>query len=524
MQGRLSIVLHAHLPFVRHPEHERFLEESWFFEAVTECYLPLLEVMDGWARDAVPAKLTLTLSPTLCAMLADPLLRERQSRHLASLCRLAEKEMHRTRWDARFHPTACFYRERLARLAAKYEALQGDLAAAFARHQASGLLEIATTAATHAVLPLLADEPSSIRGQIRTACDDYQRWFGTPPRGIWLPECAYDDGIEPALAGANLRWFIMETHGVLNAFPQPRYGIFAPIFTPHGIAVFARDQQSAQQVWSREAGYPGDPQYRDFYRDIGFDLELDYIREHLPAPDVRGFTGIKYHRITSHAGPKHPYDRAAALQKVQEHAHHFFEARREQFERVHQVMDQPAVIVAPYDAELFGHWWYEGPEFLDAFARLAARESAPFTLCTPGSYLSENPSLQLAYPAPSSWGEEGHFKVWVNEATQWMFPHLQAAQRYMRELAGAFPNADGLARRALNQAARELMLAQSSDWPFIIHTGTSPDYAARRFKDHMLRFLKLHTQLTSGTLDEAEVARMESADPLFPHVDYRHWQ
>jgi 1,4-alpha-glucan branching enzyme len=373
------------------------------------------------------------------------------------------------------------------------------------------------------VLPLLAEHQPSLRGQILTACGHHRDCFGEEPRGIWLPECAYAEGVDEVLQAANLRWFVTDTHGVLHARPRPRYGVFAPVFTPAGVAAFGRDLDSARQVWSRDEGYPGDPCYRDFYRDIGFDLDLDYVRPCLPAPDVRGFTGIKYHAITGREGAKQVYDREAALRKADEHAGHFLHARVEQFQRLTAAMDRPPLVVAPFDAELFGHWWYEGLEFLDWFVRKACYDQHAFTLTTPGDFLAAKPPLQVATPSPSSWGEEGYLKVWLNETNEWILPHLDIAQECMTGLARAFPNADGLTRRALNQAARELLLAQSSDWPFILRTGTSPDYARRRVKDHLLRFIALHEQLTTTRIDEAWLKRVESLDGLFPGLDYRHW-
>ena len=323
MPGYLALILHAHLPFVRHPEHEKFLEESWLFEAITETYLPLLEIMNGWHRDGMEARLTLTLSPTLCVMLQDPLLQERYFRHLASVMELAEKELHRTHWEPAFQELARLYHRRLATTRDRYLASGGDLVGAFRRFQDLGQLEIITTAATHALLPLLANHPPSVRAQILVARDHYRECFGCDPRGIWLPECAYFEGVETFLQEANLRWFTVDAHGLLHAKPRPRYGVFAPVFTPNGIAAFGRDAESSRQVWSRTEGYPGDARYRDFYRDLGFDLDLDYVRPHLPSPENRGFTGVKYYRITGGAGPKEIYGRDEALKAADEHAQHF---------------------------------------------------------------------------------------------------------------------------------------------------------------------------------------------------------
>lgn len=523
MQGCLSIVLHAHLPFVRHPEHEKFLEESWLYEAVAECYLPLIQVLEGWVRDNMNVRLTMTLSPSLCAMLRDPLLRQRCQRHLDGLVELGEKELHRTRLDRSLRDLAQLHYARFSALRETHRTYGEDVLAAFKKFQELGRLEIITTAATHALLPLLANHPESLRAQILIARDHYQETFGCAPRGIWLPECAYTEGVEKVLQEANIRWFILDTHGVLNAKPRPRYGVFAPIFTPNGIAAFGRDLESAKQVWSRQEGYPGDGRYRDFYRDIGFDLDMDYLRPYLPSPDHRGFTGIKYWRIEGDRHGKHVYNRRHALDAAAQHAQHFLEARITQFQQLASVMDRPPFLLSPYDAELFGHWWHEGPEFLDYFVRKAYYDQKVFSLVTPGDYLRAHPTNQVAEPSPSSWGEEGYYRVWLNETNEWIYPHLNVAQTRMAELARQFPNATGLQARALRQAAQELLLAQSSDWPFILRTGTSPDYAKKRVKDHLLRFLSLYEQITNKTLDEAKLKKFEALDNVFPSVDYSCW-
>ena len=572
MPGYFAIVLHAHLPFVRHPEHEKFLEENWLFEAITETYVPLLRLLQGWLRDGLDSRLTLTLTPTLCSMLLDPLLQDRYVRHLNGLVQLAEKEIQRTHLDPALHTLAQMYHRRFTETRDTYFACEKNLVAAFGKFQELGTLEIITSAATHALLPLLANHPPSLRAQVMVARDHYRSCFGRDPRGIWLPECAYDASVEKVLQEAELRWFITDTHGLMNAEPRPRYGVFAPVFTPNGIAAFARDPDSSKQVWSKTEGYPGDPRYRDFYRDIGFDLEFDYVKPYLPGAEQRGFTGIKYHRITGGTADKQVYDSAAALQAAAGHAQHFLDARRAQIEKLAGIMDRSPLVLAPYDAELFGHWWHEGPEFLDCLVRKCCCDQQTFSLITPGKYLRRQPTNQIARPAASSWGEHGYWEVWLNETNEWIYPHLHIAQERMTELARRFSQLDvvpfvslsspeggegrgeearlsavqipsprpsprlggerepettsscsPLQRRALQQAARELLLAQASDWPFILRTGTSPDYARKRIKDHLLRFTRLHDQLTQGNVDEKWLGQIEARDNLFPTINPAYW-
>ncbi|MBS0661465.1 MAG: DUF1957 domain-containing protein, partial [Verrucomicrobia bacterium] len=360
----LALVLHAHLPFVRHPEYDDFLEEWWLYEAVVECYLPLLAAFQRLTEEGLPWRLSMTLSPPLCGMLRDPLLRSRTARHLERLCELAGREVQRTAAKPEFAATARFYAARLASLQRDYhERWQGDLLGAFRRFQDAGSLEIITCGATHGFLPLMADEPSAVRAQLRLAVDDYRRCFGRAPRGIWLPECAYYDGLDAELAAAELRWFILDAHGVLLGTPRPRAAIFAPIFTPAGPAAFGRDREASRQVWSAEEGYPGDPRYREFYRDIGYELPPAETAPFIPEHGPRRFTSLKYHRVTGRRVAlehKLPYDRAAAEEVLRAHARHFVESRRAQLGEVEQVLGREPIVVAPFDAELFGHWWFEG--------------------------------------------------------------------------------------------------------------------------------------------------------------------
>jgi len=520
-QGYLALILHAHLPFVRHPEYEQFLEENWLFEAITETYLPLLDVLDGLARDRVEYRLTLSLSPTLCAMLQDALLQERYLRHLTKLIELAGHEIDRTKWEGPFHQLAQFYHDRLRRFRDIY-AGNRDLVGRFRYFQGTGQLEIITCAATHGFLPLLRVNPEAVRAQILVARDHYRQCFGADPRGIWLPECAYEPGLEEFLQEAGIRWFTLDTHGLLFAEPRPRYGVFAPVFTPTGVAAFGRDMESSRQVWSSVDGYPGDPDYRDFYRDIGFDAELNYIKPYIHPDGIRCFTGLKYHRITGPTRDKQPYIRDRAIAKAADHAGHFLFSRQRQVEHVRAVLQREPVIVAPYDAELFGHWWFEGPEFLDALIRKAAAQDI-LRLVTPTEYLRQFPTQQVAQPAASSWGDQGHWDVWLNDKNAWIYPHLHAAADRMTELVRQHNRPDVLTQRALRQASRELLLAQASDWAFIMKTGTTVPYAVKRTKDHLLRFHRLYEQIKSGKIDEPWLASLEWRDNLFPDLNPQYF-
>jgi len=521
MRGYFSIVLHAHLPFVRHPEHEQFLEEDWLYEAISETYLPLLATFHRLAEDRVRFRLTLTLSPTLVSMLRDELLMDRYAARLDQTCELAEKEVLRTAKDATFHPIAQFYRDHFAELRrAFHEDYRRDLVGAFASLGQAGSLEIITCCATHAFLPLLRDQPQSVRAQIAVGVGHHLRTFGCRPTGIWLPECGYFPGIEQTLAEQGIRFFFVDAHGLMHGTPQPAYGVYAPVYTEAGVAAFGRDPDSSQRVWSAVHGYPSDPEYREFYRDIGWDLEYAYVRPYIQITGERKNTGLKYFRITGQTNHKQPYRPGRAKRKAMAHASDFVATRRRQLEDLSQKMEnrQP-VATAPYDAELFGHWWFEGPDFLEAVLRQSAEGS--LRLATPPEFLRENPEQQISTPAMSSWGEQGYAGTWLNESNDWIYRHLYRCGEQMVALAEEFPTPTALERRALNQAVRELLLAQASDWAFIMKTGTMVDYANRRIKNHVDAFDALRDGLRARAIDAQRLERLESINNIFPALDYR---
>jgi 1,4-alpha-glucan branching enzyme len=347
--------------------------------------------------------------------------------------------------------------------------------------------------------------------------------FGREPSGFWLPECGYAKGLDSLLQEANIRWFVLDSHGLMFSRPGPRHAIFAPCYTPAGPVVFARDQESSREVWSAQSGYPGDPVYRDFYRDIGFDRPEEELRPFLHPAGLRKFSGIKYHRVSGPAAEKELYRHASALAMADEDARDFYEKRRTHFRELKEMNFDP-VIVSPFDAELFGHWWFEGPRFLESFIRRAASEPQDFQLTTPTEFLAAHPSQQVVRPNPSSWGENGFNAVWLDESNAWIYPALHAATRRMTEIARHQPDSVApVIERALRQAARELLLAQASDWAFLIKNKSAPDYATQRTKDHLERFSRLDEEIGAERIDLAFLGECEERATLFPNLNWRYY-
>ena len=522
LQGYLSIVLHAHLPFIRHPEYPDFLEEDWLFEAMTETYIPLLRMMRRLCDDKIYFRLTMSLTPPLCEMLADPLLQERYVHHIDKLSELAEL-MRKEKIGTPFQDAAAAQADEIAETKRLFEnEWNRQLLPVFKRFQDDGVLEIITCGATHGFLPLMATDEAR-RAQISIAVNNYKKHFGRAPRGIWLPECAFVHGIDALLAENGITFFILESHGLTQSNPPARYGTFRPVITPGGVAAFARDLESSRQVWSAEIGYPGHPDYREFYRDCGFDLPYAEVRPYLHADGVRRNTGLKFFRITGKVplDRKEPYVPNWAADRAADHAGNFLFNRQAQCRYLKQVLGTTPHITAPYDAELYGHWWYEGPKFLEMLMRKAACDQDEIRMITPSEYLQIETVHQEVMPCLSSWGANGFFEVWLNDGNDWIYPHLHCAEERMVELCQRFPDAQGDLKRALNQAARELLLAQASDWAFIITTNTSVEYAEKRTRDHIARFNGIYAQIVENRLEPQWISELEWKDNIFQEIDYR---
>ena len=510
----IAILLHAHLPFIRHPEHDHFLEEDWLFEAITETYLPLLDLFFRLAEEGVPFRIAMTVTPTLTHMLRDPLLLARYDRHLACLIALAESEARRLRGASA--EAARFHLLRLFRVREWWEEMDRDIVSALEKLQDHGL-ELVACAATHGFLPLM-ELPSSVDAQVRLGIASHREMFGREPAGFWLPECAYSPGLDEVLARHGIQWTALDSHGLMRADPKPRNAVWTPVFAPSGVAVFGRDRDSARQVWSAADGYPGHEDYREFYRDAGWDAPLDALHPFLH-DGQRKFTGLKLHRITGR-DPKDPYDRAAAMRAVELHATHFVDERTAQLRTLRECIDGLPVVFAPFDAELFGHWWFEGPEWLEAVIRKCAA-SREVALTSPAAYLRAHDALQVVQPAASSWGDAGHWGVWLDPANAWIYPPLHEMEKRMADLARTAGEVSALKHRALSQLARELLLAQSSDWAFLMRAGTARDYATQRTRTHIRRFETLADELAADQIDEPSLAIMEGRDNFMPDIDWR---
>jgi 1,4-alpha-glucan branching enzyme len=526
-KGYWALILHQHLPFVRHPEYSVSLEEQWFFEAVVSVYTQLLDMFWRLERDKVDFRVTLSLTPPLLSMMQDPLLKIRTARHIDECIALAEREVKNAGgrpWQATAQQTL----DRFWTAKRVFEAYQGDLTRGYRAFQDLGKIEVITCPATHMILPLFKHFPETVRAQIQTACRQYRRTFGRSPRGIWLAENAWTPGLDEFLAAEGIRWFVLNDLSVLEGDTRPFYGTAGPVITPAGVAGFGIDTDTRAKIWSREGGYPGHVDYKEWYRDLGYDADEDYLPDYWKTANVRRNTGIKYYRITDKnidSAQKAYYDPARAYETVHEHAGQFvFERGAQANYFLGQHGGHRPCVVSAYDAELYGHWWQEGPDFLESVFRKLAFDQTEVRPVTPGEYLADQPTHQKMVPGAGSWGKGQYFQTWVDDRAHqpnsWVYRHLFRLCGRMADAATRHRDTDDpLLKRALDQAARSLFLAGASDWGFLISTGQAIRYSEVQILTHIDRTKELLRQIEAGEIREEYLALLESVDTIFPFGD-----
>ncbi|MFW5856757.1 MAG: 1,4-alpha-glucan branching protein domain-containing protein [Planctomycetota bacterium] len=529
-KGCWALVLHQHLPFIRHPEYKVSLEEQWFFEAVATVYTQLLHMLWNLERDKVDFRLTVSLTPPLLSMMRDPLLKQRAARHIDECIALATRERDNSHGKP-WHDTAEQILHRFWIAKEVFDAYEGDLTRGYRDFQDMGKLEVFTCPATHMLLPLFMHFPESIRAQVRIAADQYEDAFGRRPRGIWLPENAYTPGLDAHLAAEGIDWFLTSSVGMRQGDTRPFFDTHAPVITPSGVACFGIDEDTRQQVWSREAGYPGHVHYKEWYRDLGYDADWDYLPDYFKTANVRRNTGVKYYRITQKGadlGGKDYYNVAWAEAVAHEQAGQFVYYRGTQANHIRDTMGVRPCIVSAYDAELFGHWWEEGPLWIESVFRKMLYDQTEVRPVTPSEFLAESPEHQTLTPGASSWGKKNYFGTWVDgrayQPNTWVYRHYYRLSGRMSDLAERYRDAtDPTIRRALNQAARELCLAISSDWGFLIETGQAVGYSEQRIVTHIDRARELMRQIEAGEIVPRYLDTLEAADTIFAgdQMDYR---
>ena len=520
MAGTFALMLHSHIPYCRKSGVWPAGEE-WLFEAMNETYLPLLKMFRSLLYDHIRPRVMIGLVPILMEQLADPYMQERFCLYLEDKIDRAGKDIKRFSADPARSSVAHYWLEFFqSNLQVFQNDFYRDILGTLKWLQEEKVIEILTSAATHGFLPLLASD-SSVYAQIRIGVETYEHYFGQPPRGFWLPECAYRPAecsplekrrrpsIDEWLAKEGLEYFFVETGGLTHGtFVDNRHQETSPspfrgYRLPTGVNVFGRNEATGRQVWSPDRGYPGDPAYLEF---------------HKKDPE----SGLHYWRVTGQ-DEKKGYDPEEAGKRAESHARHFVSLLADLVDQ-NPVPEAGPVIVSPYDCELFGHWWHEGVIWLDRVCRLIAQEDR-VTFRSLSDYLDRHgSSFSTITLPPSTWGLNSDFTVWKNPEHGWIWPYINSSALHFEQIISRDTPGDERARRILQQGARELLLMQGSDWPFLLFTAQAKEYANQRFHHHHQRFQKLLWAAKdlddSNRLPETELRQMEDIDCPWPSIDY----
>ncbi len=548
--GSFVFMLHSHLPYYRMAGMWPFGEEN-LYECMSETYVPLLNaISELYEEEGIKAKLTVGITPILAEQLNDHHLQEGFVEYLDTRIAAVAKDLDR-------YPDPKVEHSQHLKYLAKYyfdwfnhikdcfvNKYNKDLISAFKKYQDLGCIEITTSGATHGFSPLLATD-SNLNAQFKVGSDTTKRLFGKKAKGCWLPECAYRQGyefvgkdgqkkwrpaIEVTLQNNDIEYFFTESHvieggnsvghrrvvgiyGNIEYIPLPEreatgYDTYSAYWLPDAqVAVMGRNDRAGFQVWSAADGYPGDGVYREFHKK-----------------DDK--SGMNYWRITSSKtdlGDKMLYDPVLAMNQVNSNSDHYTTLLYHLLNDYKKANNKNGLIMVSFDTELYGHWWFEGVEFIKQVIRKLHNFLPEIERYTAGEYLEKHPPVDTIQIPESSWGQGGHFYVWLNHLTEWMWPIINGCEKRIIDIVAKYEKIpeDKLLHRALNQLARENLLLQSSDWPFLITTWQAKDYATERFEEHVARFEKIADMIEAGNINEEELVKIESIDNCFPVIDYR---
>jgi len=557
--GCLCIVLHGHLPYVLH--HGSYPHgEAWLYEAAAETYLPLLDMIGEAALLQARPAVTIGLTPILLEQLANEHFKSGFVAYLNE--RMEQARQDRKEFQSRNELHFAYLAERWEQWYGKnlqtFERIKRDIPSEFAARFREGHIQLLTSNATHCYMPLILND-QMLSAQMSCGTQSSQKHLGVMPRGMWLPECAYRPhwehwlpavlydnprnrvGIERFIAAAGVTHFFVDTHLITGGQPlgtldkgnfhptsehsihwDPRRGWRQPLSPvgvvsepqPPAVFAFARHPRVSEQVWSGSIGYPGAGEYLEFHRKSSE-------------------RGLRYHKVTNNKAPlsdKHPYYPDDISGKVFEHARHFCDVVRDVLRAYKNETGRAGVVVAPFDAELFGHWWFEGPQFLRDVI-LTLNRDPEIRLLTAEEALYHYPADKVMRLPEGSWGEKGNHSVWINDRNRWMWEiEYRAEGRFLKLLHELPWKTDEPVRQMMQRAGRQLLLLQSSDWPFVVHSHGAVDYGIQRFAGHATNFDRatlIAESLAGGgavtPVQQSEIDEMDAHDVVFPDIDLNWW-
>jgi len=544
----VSLVLNAHLPYVRdyvdsaHPydlledeeggEREKdeyaavedeqdqeillpnSIEESWFFEAVSETYLPLLGVFDRLEGAHIPFRLGISLSPVLGQMFCDDYLIKKYIAHLERQIEFGRYEVERLDGRAECALAQHYFDQAVERHAAFTIRYDRDILKALDHYQKKGRIELIAAPATNAFIPFLCRFPEAVRAQMETALTFYRYAMGVSPKGFWPGELGWSKDMSSYIYSYGLNYTIVNSHGLLFGKPAPSRGTFYPVKTKEGLFVLACDYSASAIIAKMQKEGP----YRDNNRDVVDEPENGEMNPFIAKNGEKYHSGYKYWQMRN----DRPYNPAEAKSCMQEQAREFLDALKGRFSAASEYMKEMPISLCAFNADSFGRQWHEGSHFIESLFRLAPGDKE-IQFMTPSEYLFQQPisAIEMSYPEFSSWGDNGYAECWLDSSNDWIYRHINRSIDRMVELACRFTEDSSLKERSLNQAARELLLAQAADWPALLYREESADYAKKQIESALQNFNIIYESLGRSHISAEWLTSLERRHNIFPNINYR---
>lgn len=515
----INILLNNHMPFVKDLETSEITEERFLFENLTDSQIPLLRMLHRLEDDHIPVSLTLSFSGTMLSMLSDPIIKKHYESYLNKLISLGEEEISRLSDEGLTGEKnlATFYRDRYKEILNFYKEIEGDLLSEYSHFAEKGMIELVASSATHAFLPNYQSFPFSVDLQVKLGLDLFKKTFKESSTGFWLPECGYFPQLETFLKKNSASYFFLDSHAVLLSDHNTAYGPYFPIKV-NSVNAFVRDPYLQQFFSSAPSSYTKRDSYRDYYQDIGFDLPLEDLKGFLGSRSLRINTGYKYYSVSSETN-KEVYDIEKASFAIEEDVEDFIRRIESYKEKIDPFMDgnEPIFNILS-EADLFGQWWYEGIDFLELFFRKISSHSS-LQATTPCRYLLKYEAGPFVSPIHSSWGKNGFSEPWLNNDNDWICRLNHDMIEKLEDLINRYYDTNSFQqKKMILQAVKEVLLAQSSDWPFMIWEGHHVSYATNRVKEHFEHFDKICNYLTNSKYDVSSFIEMEKKYNLMPDL------